>query len=49
LSSEDPCAIATTLSPALASAENTRDATPGVPTIPSPTTAMTDMSLRAVI
>ena len=48
LRSDEPCAIATTLMPPVASAENTRAATPGVPTMPSPTTATTAMPGRAV-
>ena len=48
LRSDDPCAIATTLMPAAESEENTRAATPGVPTMPSPTTATTAMPGRAV-
>ena len=39
--SDDPWAIATTLMCADASAENTRAAMPGVPAMPSPTTAST--------
>ena len=46
--SDDPCAIATTLMPAVASAPKTRAEMPGVPTMPSPTTAMTAMPGRAV-
>ena len=48
LRSDEPCAIATMLMPALASAPNTRAEMPGVPTMPSPTTAMTAMPGRAV-
>ena len=48
LRSDDPCAIATTLTPAVASDENARAATPGVPTMPSPTTATTAMPGRDV-
>ena len=48
LRSDEPCAIATTLMPPAASAENTRAATPGAPTMPSPTTATTAMPARAV-
>ena len=40
--------MATTLTPAAASDENTRAATPGVPTMPSPTTATTAMPGRDV-
>src|SRR5207244_7692614 len=38
-SSLEPCAIATTFTPAFPSAPKTRAATPGVPRIPSPTAA----------
>jgi hypothetical protein len=44
--SDEPCATAITLSPARASAVNTRAAMPGVPAMPSPTTAMTATSVR---
>ena len=43
LRSDEPCAMATTLMCAAASAENTRAAMPGVPAMPSPTTASTAM------
>ena len=43
LSSELPCAIATTLIRPAARAENTAAATPGVPCMPSPTTATVAM------
>ena len=46
--SDEPCAIATTLILPAASAENTRAAMPGVPAIPSPTTATTAMPVRAL-
>ena len=46
--SEEPCAIATTLRPPASSAEKTRAAIPGVPAMPSPTTAITAIPLRAV-
>ena len=39
--SDEPWAMATTLMCAEASAENTRAAMPGVPAMPSPTTAIT--------
>ena len=42
LSSEDPCAIATTLMPPRASAEKTRAAMPGVPAMPRPTTEIVE-------
>ena len=42
LRSEEPWAIAITLTPAAASDEKTRAAMPGVPAIPSPTTAITE-------
>ncbi|OLB13877.1 MAG: hypothetical protein AUH07_05580 [Gemmatimonadetes bacterium 13_2_20CM_70_9] len=45
-SSEDPCAIAITLIPTSASAENTRDAIPGVPAIPRPTTTSVAAPVR---
>ena len=48
LRSDDPCAIATTLIFAVASAEKTRAAMPGVPAMPSPTTASTAMPGLAV-
>ena len=48
LRSDDPCAIATTLMPPASSAVNTRAQMPGVPTMPSPTTAITAMWRRAV-
>ena len=43
LSSEEPCAIATTLILPAASAEKTPAAMPGVPCMPSPTTAIVAM------
>ena len=43
LSSDDPCAMATTLIPPAASAEKTPAAMPGVPCMPSPTTAIVAM------
>ena len=43
LRSDEPCAIATTLMRPAARAVNTRAAIPGVPAMPSPTTAMTAM------
>ena len=46
--SDDPWAIATTLMLLDASAENTREAMPGAPAMPSPTTATTAMPLRAL-
>jgi hypothetical protein len=48
LRSDDPCAMATTLMRADASAVNTRAATPGLPAMPSPTTATTAIPFRAV-
>ena len=48
LRSDEPCAIATTLMPPAASAENTRAEMPGVPTMPSPTTAITATGARAL-
>ena len=47
LRSDEPCAIAITLSPLRASAVNTRAAMPGVPAMPSPTTAITATPGRA--
>jgi hypothetical protein len=41
LRSDEPCAMAITLTSAAASARNTRAAMPGVPAMPSPTTAIT--------
>jgi hypothetical protein len=46
LRSDEPCAIATTLMPPEESAEKTREAMPGAPAIPSPTTAMTPSRAR---
>ena len=48
LRSDEPCAIATTLMPPDESAEKTREAMPGAPAMPSPTTATTAMPGRAV-
>ena len=45
LSSDEPCAIATTLISCEARAENTRAAIPGMPAMPRPTTAMVVMPL----
>ena len=47
LRSDDPCAMATTLMPPASSAVNTRAEMPGVPAMPSPTTATTDICVRA--
>ena len=46
--SDEPCAMATTLMRPAASAVNTRAAMPGVPAMPSPTTAITAMPGFAV-
>src|SRR5688572_32614540 len=48
LRSDDPCAMATTLMPPASSAVNTRAEMPGVPAMPSPTTATTDICVRAL-
>ena len=48
LSSDEPCAMAMTLTRPEARAEKTRAATPGVPAIPRPTTAITATPRRAV-
>ena len=49
LRSDEPCAMATTLILAVARAVKTRAAMPGVPTMPSPTTAITDIPLRVYL
>ncbi len=46
-SSDEPCAMATTLIPPAASAEKTRDAMPGVPAIPRPTTEIVESPARS--